>query len=92
VLGVNSLHHQGTGIVGSGLRVAGWADDGTIEALEGTDGQRVLGLQWHPELLLDEPGHTELFEWLVVEAARPQGLEVAPDAAAPAAVLASAAA
>jgi putative glutamine amidotransferase len=67
-MGVNSLHHQAVGTVGAGLRPVGWSDDGTVEAVEGTDGHRVLGVQWHPELLLDEPGHAALFDWLVAEA------------------------
>jgi putative glutamine amidotransferase len=72
LLGVNSLHHQAVGVVGAGLLATGWADDGTVEAVEGLDGQRVLGVQWHPELLAREPGHPELFRWLVDEARRPQ--------------------
>lgn len=84
VLGVNSLHHQAVGAVGAGLRVAGWAEDGTIEAIEGLAGSRVLGVQWHPELLLDEPGHAALFDWLVDEARRPQAVPVRA-ASAPAA-------
>ena len=31
---VKSHHHQGYGRIGKGLREAGWADDGTVEALE----------------------------------------------------------
>lgn len=68
VLGVNSMHHQAVGAVGGGLAVAAWADDGTVEAIEGLAGQRVLGVQWHPESILGEPGQAALFEWLVREA------------------------
>ena len=31
---VKSHHHQGYGRIGEGLRETGWADDGTVEALE----------------------------------------------------------
>ena len=76
-MNVNSLHHQAIGMTGGGLGPSGWAEDGTIEAVEGLDGQRVLGVQWHPELLPDEPGHAALFEWLVVQAGRPQAAVLA---------------
>ena len=48
---VNSSHHQSADAVGDGLRVvARSAEDGIIEALEGTaPGHFVLALQWHPE-------------------------------------------
>jgi putative glutamine amidotransferase len=48
---VNSSHHQSADAVGDGLRiVARSAEDGIIEALEGTGpGHFVLAVQWHPE-------------------------------------------
>ncbi len=48
---VNSSHHQSAGVVGDGLRVvARCAEDGIVEALEGTaSGHFVLAVQWHPE-------------------------------------------
>jgi putative glutamine amidotransferase len=48
---VNSSHHQSADAVGDGLRVvARSAEDGIIEALEGTAPQHfVLAVQWHPE-------------------------------------------
>jgi putative glutamine amidotransferase len=48
---VNSSHHQSADKVGHGLRVvARSAEDGIIEALEGTaPGHFVLAVQWHPE-------------------------------------------
>lgn len=74
LLGVNSLHHQAVGVVGAGLLPTGWADDGTIEAVEGMNGDRVLAVQWHPELLPTELGHALLFDWLVAQASRPQAV------------------
>lgn len=71
VLGVNSLHHQGVDEVGEGLAAVAWADDGTVEAVESTGPHRMLGVQWHPELLVDEPRHASLFDWLAREARQP---------------------
>lgn len=69
-IGVNTLHHQAVDRVADGLVVVGRADDGVIEAVEGAGARQVLGVQWHPELLPAEPGHAELFGWLVDTAAR----------------------
>jgi putative glutamine amidotransferase len=73
VLGVanvkaNTLHHQSVDVVGDGLEVVGCADDDTIEAIEDPRGP-FLGVQWHPELLVDSSPHRRLFSWLVDTAA-----------------------
>jgi putative glutamine amidotransferase len=63
---VNSIHHQAVDRPGRGMRVTATAPDGTIEGIESEDG-RVLGVQWHPELLA-EPAvreHLPLFQWLL---------------------------
>jgi putative glutamine amidotransferase len=51
VFSVNSSHHQAVGSPGQQLLVAATsADDGVIEALEGSDpNQFVVAVQWHPE-------------------------------------------
>jgi len=46
---VKSHHHQGFGRVGSGLRVAAHAEDGTIEAVEDPSHRFAFGVLWHPE-------------------------------------------
>jgi putative glutamine amidotransferase len=63
---VKSHHHQGFGKLGSGLREAGHADDGTVEALEDPSRRFALGVLWHPEAGED----LRLFEALVEEARR----------------------
>jgi putative glutamine amidotransferase len=68
---VNSLHHQAVEVLGDGLAVAARAHDLTIEAVVAVDGDRVVGVQWHPELLVLTPAGSELFDWLVDEAGRP---------------------
>ena len=68
---VNSFHHQSIKSLGRGLREVAWAPDGIIEGVEmpSADGF-VLGVQWHPEDLVDrDPAARRLFEALV-EAAR----------------------
>ena len=61
---VKSHHHQGFGRIGDGLRETGWADDGTVEALEDPSRRFALGVLWHPE----EGEDMALFEGLVEEA------------------------
>jgi len=61
---VKSHHHQGYGRLGDGLREVGWADDGTIEALEDPAKRFAVGVLWHPE----EGEDFALFSALVDEA------------------------
>ena len=63
---VKSHHHQGYGKLGDGLREAGWADDGTVEALEDPERRFAVGVLWHPE----EGEDFALFQGLVDEARR----------------------
>ncbi len=49
----NSLHHQAIKDPAPDLRVVGRAPDGVIEAVEGTNGQFILGVQCHPEAVQD---------------------------------------
>jgi putative glutamine amidotransferase len=59
---VNSMHHQGVKHLAPGLRAAAFAPDGLIEGLEGTNGQFLVGVQWHPEELVDrQPEMRQLF-------------------------------
>ena len=62
---VKSHHHQGYGRIGAGLREVGWADDGTVEALEDPEHRFAVGVLWHPEAGED----AALFDQLVREAA-----------------------
>jgi putative glutamine amidotransferase len=50
---VHCYHHQGVADPGT-LTVTGWAEDGTIEAVEYPAHRFVLGVQWHPELYSDQ--------------------------------------
>jgi len=67
---VNSFHHQAVEAVGSGFRVAAYAPDGVIEAIERHDDAFAVGVQWHPESLIDtDSGMYALFEAFVKQAA-----------------------
>lgn len=61
---VNSFHHQALKDVPAMFEVSGVASDGVIEAIESTDKQFVLGVQWHPELLATkgDPVSQQIFD------------------------------
>jgi putative glutamine amidotransferase len=42
-------HHQAVDRLGDGLVACGWADDGTVEAVELPGRTWTFGVQWHPE-------------------------------------------
>lgn len=53
-LTVNSSHHQGLERPGDGMAVVARSPkDGLIEAVEGTEEQFVIAVQWHPERSFD---------------------------------------
>jgi putative glutamine amidotransferase len=47
---VATYHHQAVDRLGRGLIATGWAEDGTVEAMELSDADWVAGVQWHPEV------------------------------------------
>ncbi len=59
-LRVNSFHHQAVDQLGSGLRVVGWAPDGTVEAVEATDRRFTVAVQWHAESMDRSPEQARL--------------------------------
>lgn len=65
---VNSAHHQAVDRPGPGVVVAAWAPDGVIEAIEHPGYRFCLGVQWHPEFLID-PGDGALFAAFVTACA-----------------------
>lgn len=65
-LGVNSSHHQAVKVVGAGLVVSARAPDGVVEGVEAHDHPFCVGVQWHPEALVEKyPVMRRLFEALV---------------------------
>jgi len=69
-LHVNSRHHQALKEIGEGLVAVARSPDGIIEAVESPIHRFMLGVQWHPEDLMQHD-HTmkHLFESLVQAAA-----------------------
>lgn len=60
---VNSLHHQAINKRGRGLKVVAYSEDGLPEAVEtAEDYPFLLGVQWHPEEMVDRPEHRKIFE------------------------------
>jgi putative glutamine amidotransferase len=66
---VNSWHHQSVLDLGRDLRITSRAPDGVIEAVEWTgDSNWVVGVQWHPERMPNDPLAQALFRDLVAAA------------------------
>jgi putative glutamine amidotransferase len=75
ILGASSVeacswHHQAIDRLGQELRPVAWAEDGVIEAVEHTAHPWCIGVQWHPEMQLDEAAQRSLFAALVAAARR----------------------
>lgn len=63
---VNSAHHQALKVIGAGFVVTAQSEDGIIEAIESPSHRFAIGVQYHPERMLQRPelrghGH-KLFE------------------------------
>lgn len=52
VIRVNSFHHQAVKEIGRPLVVSAIANDGIVEVIESTAHAFVIGVQWHPEMLM----------------------------------------
>ncbi len=51
---VTSTHHQAIKFLAPKLKATAWAQDGVIEAVESTANRFVIGVQWHPERLIND--------------------------------------
>jgi putative glutamine amidotransferase len=70
-LAVNSMHHQGISRLAPGLVPVATSPDGLIEGVETGNGQFLIGVQWHPEDLVDvDPRMKRLFDAFVEAAQR----------------------
>lgn len=50
---VNSYHHQSVKNVGKKLMPIAYSKDGVVEAIEMKDKKFIVGVQWHPELMVN---------------------------------------
>jgi len=74
VLAVNTFHHQAVKEAAPTLRVTGHAEDGLIEAVEAPDFGFVLGVQYHPEEMVETcAASLRLFRAFVEAAAEAAG-------------------
>lgn len=65
-IAVNSFHHQTIERLGNNLIATGKSPDGLIEALEHTNYDFVVGVQWHPEMMSEVyPEQLALFKALI---------------------------
>lgn len=66
---VNSTHHQAVNKPGEKVTISALSPDGVVEAIEGQGFAFVVGVQWHPELLIQTmPLHLGLYKGLVHKA------------------------
>ena len=63
-MAVNSAHHQAVRDPGPSAVVNATAPDGVIEGIEDAEKRFCLGVQWHPEFLID-PGDRRIFDALI---------------------------
>lgn len=75
-LWVNSYHHQLINRLGAGLVAAAAADDGAVEAIEAPQKKFVVGVQWHPEMMVTHSDEMlVLFRRLIDVSSRGAGRE-----------------
>jgi putative glutamine amidotransferase len=67
-MAVNSAHHQAVADAGPRAVVNATAPDGVIEGVEDPAARFCLGVQWHPEFLID-PGDRRIFDALLAACA-----------------------
>ncbi|WP_134500481.1 gamma-glutamyl-gamma-aminobutyrate hydrolase family protein [Microvirga pakistanensis] len=58
---VNALHHQSVDRLGEGLRIAAHDESGIVQAIENERAPFLIGVQWHPELLVWKKPQQRLF-------------------------------
>ena len=61
---VKSSHHQAVKKLGKNLIATAHAPDGVIEAIEIFGNKNFIGVQWHPEVSIENEETQSLFEWL----------------------------
>jgi putative glutamine amidotransferase len=75
---VNALHQQAINHLGQGLRVAARDRNGIVQAVEHTSLPFVLGVQWHPEYMLQQPQQRAIFGAIVRHAREIKAMRATP--------------
>lgn len=67
----NSFHHQAVKDLAPGFHVSAKAEDNVIEGIVKAESSWILGVQWHPEVMINaQPEMRKLFETFIAEAKR----------------------
>lgn len=69
-MGVNSFHSQVIDKLGAELRVTARSGEGYIEAIEGTGDHLVLGVQFHPEFMIDNKAMLNIYKVFIQAASK----------------------
>ncbi len=67
-LSVNSTHHQAVYFIPYCFRISAMAPDGVIEGIELDSDNTVIGVQYHPEAMINRRIHLKLFEYFIKKA------------------------
>lgn len=67
-LEVNTLHHQCVEQLAPGLCATAYAPDGVVEGFEMPGKRFLVGVQWHPEIMFDDPHMQNIFRAFVAAA------------------------
>lgn len=63
---INSYHHQAVNRVAKGFIAPAFSQDGVVEAIEKAGDEFVMGVQWHPEMMVTKyPAMLQIFKELV---------------------------
>lgn len=65
---VNALHHQAVKDPGKGIQIVAKEENGLTQAIESTEHDFILGVQWHPEYLVEKKVQQRIFKTLVEKA------------------------
>lgn len=67
---VNSFHHQAVLTAGKGISITAHSPDGIAEGIELTGRPFVVGVQWHPECMMNSAKMRRLFRSFISAASR----------------------
>lgn len=67
-LKVNALHNQAVKTVGDNIQIVAEEPNGIVQAIESSAHYFIIGVQWHPEYLITQKVHRQIFRSLVERA------------------------